>query len=218
MQQIEKRGGHRAGSGRKPKAGATLDEMISLRVTASQLQHFKDIGGSEWLRRRLDESKNIFEQIGDLPTSMGIYAVLNMNNNMAYIGQTNNVRRRSQAHLYALESGKHRNKKLQQDWLKYGKDSFRFCFVCSCLDDDLHAIEEFCISAQGDNKYNIFKNSSGRARDVSGRKPIYGKKLNRIFVYVDEEQEKLILEFGNGNFSEGCRNLVNFIKDKIPKI
>lgn len=48
------RGGIRPGAGRKAKDGATQLVLISARVTQAQRARFKELGGSVWLRAKID--------------------------------------------------------------------------------------------------------------------------------------------------------------------
>lgn len=46
----------------------------------------------------------------------GIYAIINKDNGKVYIGETQNIRHRSKAHISLLKSGKHTCKALQEDY------------------------------------------------------------------------------------------------------
>lgn len=56
----------------------------------------------------------------------GIYMILCISNNKAYIGQTSSIKRRWTEHKKLLRAGRHDNEYLQNCWNKYGKDSFVF--------------------------------------------------------------------------------------------
>lgn len=57
----------------------------------------------------------------------GIYWIYQVSRDRAvYVGSSVNVEQRIKYHLSYLRRGKHRNRKLQNTWLKYGADDF-FC-------------------------------------------------------------------------------------------
>lgn len=55
---------------------------------------------------------------------MGIYAIRNKINGKAYVGSSQNMRRRVEEHFQALSSGKHQNYNLQQAYDFYGAHNF----------------------------------------------------------------------------------------------
>jgi len=57
----------------------------------------------------------------------GIYRIVNMRTGMIYYGESDNVSWRIGVHVkYLNKKGKHSNKYLYADWLKYGCDAFKF--------------------------------------------------------------------------------------------
>jgi group I intron endonuclease len=76
----------------------------------------------------------------DNPVS-GIYAILNMKNGKAYIGQAVDIKYRWRMHKNALNGGYHINPYLQRAWNKYGEESFAFNVVEECLMDQLNERE-----------------------------------------------------------------------------
>lgn len=58
---------------------------------------------------------------------IGIYCIVNIQNNKIYIGQTGqNFQKRYWHHKWKLNSGTHDNKFLQNEWNKYGKNCFEY--------------------------------------------------------------------------------------------
>lgn len=53
-----------------------------------------------------------------------IYQIENLINHKSYIGQTLSIETRIKNHFLALKRNKHRNKKLQNAYNKYGEDNF----------------------------------------------------------------------------------------------
>lgn len=56
----------------------------------------------------------------------GIYAIVNLVNNKQYIGSTENLRFRFNAHKRLLREQKHHSYKLQRAYNKYGEGCFEF--------------------------------------------------------------------------------------------
>ena len=62
--------------------------------------------------------KSQFEKIS------GIYRIINIKNKLSYIGSSNNLSRRLKIHYCELRHNYHANIKLQNDFNKYGEESF----------------------------------------------------------------------------------------------
>ena len=65
-----------------------------------------------------------------------IYRILNQENKLCYIGQSRTVKRRMSTHFNELKHNKHRNKKMQADYNKYGSKVFSAEIVMGELYDD----------------------------------------------------------------------------------
>lgn len=70
---------------------------------------------------------NLIEDLGV------VYSITNNKTNKIYIGQTNNFKRRIWEHKYFLKNNNHKNHYLQEDYNKYGIDSFLFKIEASNL-------------------------------------------------------------------------------------
>lgn len=66
------------------------------------------------------------ELITNLKSDVGIYMILCVPNNKAYIGQSSSIKRRWSEHRKYLRHNKHVNDYLQKCWNKYGESSFLF--------------------------------------------------------------------------------------------
>lgn len=55
-----------------------------------------------------------------------IYSIINTVNNKRYVGVTQDFKTRKRIHEWGMKSGKHKNKKLVNDVIKYGYDKFVF--------------------------------------------------------------------------------------------
>lgn len=65
----------------------------------------------------------------ELTNVWGIYKILNTINGKFYIGSSVNLRKRLYEHFRELELGIHPNKYLQNSWIKYGKEGFKFSIL-----------------------------------------------------------------------------------------
>lgn len=63
-------------------------------------------------------------QINHLPTSAGIYQIVNDANGKTYVGSAVNIRKRVTFHVATLQNNTHHSIKLQRAWNKYGEPSF----------------------------------------------------------------------------------------------
>ena len=70
-----------------------------------------------------------------------IYKIENAQNGCVYIGRAKDVNQRWSTHSSELKSGKHKNCRLQEDWLQYGECVFKFEIVKVCS-EDIYAYEE----------------------------------------------------------------------------
>lgn len=70
----------------------------------------------------------------ELTNKWGIYKILNTKNGKFYIGSSKNLRKRLYEHFRELNLGIHSNKHLQNAWIKYGKEGFKFC-ILKIIDD-----------------------------------------------------------------------------------
>jgi group I intron endonuclease len=64
-----------------------------------------------------------------VPTSPGIYAIINLLDGKRYIGSAANIRRRWAEHRSHLSRGTHSSPKLQNAWNKHGEENFEFKIV-----------------------------------------------------------------------------------------
>jgi group I intron endonuclease len=65
-----------------------------------------------------------------------------------YIGSSKNICSRWNQHLNALKCNKHRNKKLQNHYNKYGKNDLVFSILIDCEINKLIKIEQFFINSE----------------------------------------------------------------------
>lgn len=61
--------------------------------------------------------------------TIGVYAIICLENRKIYIGQSTNMKKRWSNHRYKLKRNEHYATRLQSAWNKYGEDSFRFFVI-----------------------------------------------------------------------------------------
>ena len=78
----------------------------------------------------------------DIYRTYGIYEISNLVNGMIYVGQTaNSFGDRWDCHKAALRGGYHFSKELQNDWNRYGENSFEFVVVKDCTGSSTEEID-----------------------------------------------------------------------------
>lgn len=138
-----------------------------------------------------------------------------MINGKVYIGQSNNVSKRINEHLWALRNNKHKNSHLQYSWNKYGEANFKISILEECELSKLSEREIYYIKY-----YDSYKNGYNNTLGGEGSslltidvvKPICdlfntGKySTNELADYFHMERKRICryLYFGNIN------NLCNY--------
>jgi group I intron endonuclease len=85
----------------------------------------------------------------------GIYSITNTVNDRVYIGRAKDIRKRWSTHLRELNQGIHKNTELQEDWLIYGQDKFKFEVVEFVSSDEINQLELDYILLNAVNGYNV---------------------------------------------------------------
>ena len=67
----------------------------------------------------------------------GIYKITNIKNQKCYIGQSKDIELREKTHFKDLSEGKHHSHKFQEDFDRYGINSFKFEILEIINDTDL---------------------------------------------------------------------------------
>lgn len=137
----------------------------------------------------------------------GIYKIENKINGKVYIGESLDIKRRWKEHIKDLDKNKHHSYKLQEDWNKYGKDSFNF-EVISKLDKTISNYIDRFVLVIYENKYMIKYDSLNNGYNLENTLEtiLNGKKLE-----FHGKDIKII-----SNFKENIDNEKEFIeKDNI---
>jgi group I intron endonuclease len=77
----------------------------------------------------------------------GLYEICCYPRGTIYIGSSVNIYRRWQQHKQALRANKHKNRKLQAYWNKYGEEAFTFCLLEIAEPDQLIEREQAYLDA-----------------------------------------------------------------------
>jgi group I intron endonuclease len=83
--------------------------------------------------------------IRTLPSSSGIYQIVNKLNMKRYIGYASNLRTRMNGHLYDLSRNQHPNDHLQKAWNKYKEENFSFEVLQKCEKESLCLYEDYWV-------------------------------------------------------------------------
>jgi group I intron endonuclease len=92
---------------------------------------------------------------------MYLYRIVNKESGKQYIGQSVNYKKRWRLHRYYLNNNSHHNEFLQNAWIKYGEEAFRFELITEFQSrDELNTAEALHIEVSGSlypNGYNLVK-------------------------------------------------------------
>lgn len=113
--------------------------------------------------RRFDR---LTASITNLSKDAGVYRIENAANGSIYIGSAACLHERALNHLSDLRSGRHVNHVLQQDFLRYGPENFRFVLVETAVSKEAAEVregEEIAAAAlRGETLYNRTTDGKGR--------------------------------------------------------
>lgn len=100
-----------------------------------------------------------------------IYKIKNKENNLNYIGITNNLNKRRWKHFNSLRKGIHYNKHLQGDYNLYGEKAFIFEEV-ECIFSDFKKRENYWMKEYDSvrNGYNIISGGTGICKETTIKK------------------------------------------------
>ena len=137
----------------------------------------------------------------------GIYQILNTVNGKRYIGSSVRITGRFYIHKCKLKQNYHTNKKLQNAYNKYGKESFVYSVLEFCKENHLIEKEQKYLNFFGmDNLYNLLP----FAYSPRGYKQTEEFKIaRRAFRHTDEAKQRISKNMKGGNST-------SFKKGQIP--
>lgn len=127
---------------------------------------------------------------------IGIYKLRNTITGTCYVGQSQWVKKRIREHFRLLDLRKHPNPRLQNSYLKYGREAFDWSLEVECKDTrDLDLIENAFISKDAWFDEPVFFNIAdfakapmrGRTHGPASRKRISEGRRKTTFNYQSEE-------------------------------
>ena len=111
----------------------------------------------------------------------GIYKILNTVNGKAYIGSSENIKRRLKDHKGYLQNNKHPSTHLQNAYNKYGVASFEYSILEYCEVEILEVREDYWLSlVPNDKKYKqraVSKSNRGMRWSEESKCKLKGRKV-----------------------------------------
>lgn len=122
----------------------------------------------------------------------GIYTITNRENGKVYIGETLDIYRRwNKEHLPSLINNTHYNKKLQQDYNKYGKESFHLEILEQYYIDNpittkarLLILESYYIQYFKKMGFELYNSENSLIEILHGNKDLDNKALFGMIIYT----------------------------------
>lgn len=151
----------------------------------------------------------------------GIYIIFNIENKKIYFGSSKDLYSRERSHFNNLKANRHCNKKLQNDFNKYGEESFKF-YIIKYVENDKQKLfkeEQFFLDLFLNNKpellYNIEPIAGStrlRQHDIETRKKMSkshtGIKVKIKRIVSEETKKKLsIINKGKKLSKETCEKI-----------
>jgi predicted GIY-YIG superfamily endonuclease len=93
----------------------------------------------------------------------GVYKITNAANGKFYVGSSKDIQKRWDQHIGELNDGTHRNYHLQNAWIKYGSQNFKFEIIEECSLENQFEREQFYLNTLNpfdDSGYNIVRQIS----------------------------------------------------------
>jgi group I intron endonuclease len=146
----------------------------------------------------------------------GIYGIINIKNNMKYVGKSIDIINRFWTHRTCLRgiNSKYENEYLQNAWDKYGENNFEFYIIEKCDRDSLSEREMYYIkllNTKYPNGYNFTDGGEGvlgYTHNAERRKKIgentpkrTGEKHHMFGFHWPEEMKKYLSECNSGKNS-----------------
>lgn len=127
---------------------------------------------------------------------IGIYCILNKNNNRKYFGSSINIYGRISRHKCDLKKNRHSNNYLQNDWNKCKKENFSFEIIELCTKEKRYEIEQKYLDLNFDNQQQCY-NINPEADSCNGRK-FTNKQLLKHQSCFEHRKKKFTVLSPNG--------------------
>lgn len=123
-------------------------------MDTTKLQRISEENTTENKTFRRDHDNFDYSTFSSLTNVQGVYTIYNNETKKQYIGSSTDIGRRLQKHFSELRFNRHTNKKLQEDFNKYGIESFGWNVIVKTSTELIDIERECQISVGIDNLYN----------------------------------------------------------------
>jgi group I intron endonuclease len=167
-------------------------------VHSSKIKSISVVSGYEVLDIRVlvTYSHVSHEYEYEIPITPGVYEI-KLGSDFSYIGSTKNLKKRCSQHLSQLNSNIHVNKNIQNDFNKYGLDSFQFSILETTNDHDTALkLEEKIINEYfhcGKKLYNKTLDGRGISNPREPSKNNNGNLIDRKNLTEDTQKKTIYL-------------------------
>lgn len=126
----------------------------------------------------------------------GVYEICNLINHKRYIGQSKDIRTRSQHHINSLKLGNHYNVYLQREYNKYGDNAFVGRVLSICSETEIDRMECYWIKKYktADVNYGYNLDSGGNLNKKHSRETRKKISESNIGKKVTKEQRRKMSE------------------------
>lgn len=124
---------------------------------------------------------------------IGLYAIVNTTNNMAYVGSSVDIKRRTKEHKTDLTKNKHHCQYLQNSWNKYGKDVFVIRQIATAKNlKEARELEQAFLECFIDKLYNSKTTAIGFASGDQNPSKRSDWHMKTVMQRLSEKERKLI--------------------------
>lgn len=146
---------------------------------------------------------------------IGLYAIVNIKNNMAYVGSTNDIKRRVKEHKTKLNTNKHYSRHLQKAWNKYGSNCFEFKQIATATTlEEARELEEAFLECFIHKLYNLKTTATGFASGDLSPSKRDDWHMKTVMQRLSPEERKAMY----GKTKGSKRNSENYIEGAKKRI
>jgi len=135
---------------------------VNVQELLSRLDKVRQSNPNQWTAQ--------YPDLGEDGNKPGIYAIINYDRGVSYIGSSAKIKKRWREHITDLRRNRHPNQKLQRAWNKYGEENFYFTLL-EVVNDKSNLIEreQYWLDKSSGNRHIIY-NINYVAESSLGRK------------------------------------------------